>query len=247
MESVRTTAIVLAAGQGRRMNSSVPKQFLLIKDKPVLYYSLKVFEDSFIDDIILVVGSGGEAFCRREILQKYNLTKVRAVIEGGRERYHSVSCGLRGITWPCDYVFIHDGARPFIDEAILQRALCEVKLAKACVTGMPVKDTVKIADAKGYVADTPARSMVWQIQTPQVFERSLIAAAYEKLLSEEQALLAQGVDITDDAMVVEYFTQIPVKLVEGSYRNIKITTPEDIEIAPVFLEAAARGSKNFFS
>ena len=240
MDSIRTTAIVLAAGQGKRMNSSVHKQYLLIKDKPVLYYSLKAFEDSFIDDVILVVGSGEEEFCRREILQKYNLTKVRAIVEGGKERYHSVGCGLRGITWPCDYVFIHDGARPFIDEAILNRAFREVKSVKACVVGMPVKDTVKISDAEGNVASTPARSLVWQIQTPQVFERSLITTAYERLLSEEQKLLAQGVDITDDAMVVEYFTQIPVKLVKGSYQNIKITTPEDIEIAMVFLEAAAQ-------
>ena len=142
MDKIRTTAIVLAAGQGKRMKSSVHKQYLLMRDKPILYYSLRVFEDSFINDIILVVGSGEEAFCRSEILQKYNFTKVRAVVEGGKERYHSVGCGLRGISWSCDYVFIHDGARPFINESILNRAFQAVKTAKACVVGMPVKDTV---------------------------------------------------------------------------------------------------------
>lgn len=235
MDKIRTAAIVLAAGQGKRMKSSVHKQYLLIEDKPVLYYSLKAFEDSFVDDIVLVVGKGEEAFCRREIVEKYNLTKVRAVVEGGKERYHSVANGLRAVCWPCSYVFIHDGARPFINEEILKRAFNAAETAKACVTGMPVKDTVKISDAAGNVASTPARSLVWQIQTPQVFEKTLITTVYEKLLSQERELLEKGVNITDDAMVVEYFSQTPVKLVEGSYYNIKITTPEDLDIALIFM------------
>lgn len=240
MDKIRTTAIVLAAGQGKRMKSSVHKQYLLIEDKPVLYYSLKAFEDSFIDDVVLVVGRGEEAFCRRELLQKYNFTKVRAVVEGGKERYHSVAYGLRAVDWPCGYVFIHDGARPFINEEILERAFTAVRSAKACVTGMPVKDTVKISDAAGNVADTPARSLVWQIQTPQVFEKTLITTVYEELLLRERELLEKGVSITDDAMVVEYFSRTPVKLVEGSYYNIKITTPEDLDIALIFMRRAEK-------
>lgn len=238
MDKVRTTAIVLAAGQGKRMKSSVHKQYLLIKDKPVLYYSLKVFEDSFIDDIVLVVGKGEEAFCRNEILQKYGLTKVKAIVQGGKERYHSVANGLRAMNWQCDYVFIHDGARPFINSEMLERVFDKVRVSKACVVGMPVKDTVKISNIEGYVESTPVRSLVWQIQTPQVFDKSLITMVYEKLLSEEDSLLSQGVNITDDAMAVEYFTDIPVKLVEGSYQNIKITTPEDLSIALLFLESS---------
>lgn len=236
MDKIRTTAIVLAAGQGKRMKSSVHKQYLLIEDKPVLYYALKVFEDSFVDDIVLVVGKNEEAFCRKEIVEKYDFTKIRTVVEGGRERYHSVANGLRAISRPCDYVLIHDGARPFINEEMLKRALDAVKAAKACVVGMPVKDTVKISDAAGNVASTPARSLVWQIQTPQVFEKTLITTAYETLLAQERELLAKGVNITDDAMVVEYFSQTPVKLVEGSYYNIKLTTPEDLDIALVFMK-----------
>lgn len=235
MEETRTTAIVLAAGQGKRMQSSVHKQYLLIKDKPVLYYSLKAFEDSIIDDIVLVVGEGEEDFCRKEILDKYGFHKIRAVVHGGKERYHSVADGIRSIDWKCDYIFIHDGARPFIDREIIKRAFSEVKKFKACVVGMPVKDTIKIADEKGFVASTPDRSQIWQIQTPQVFKRQLIAAAYDKLLEEEKKLITEGVKVTDDAMVVEYFMSVPVKLVQGSYQNIKITTPEDLKIAEAFV------------
>lgn len=235
MNDTRTTAIVLAAGQGKRMQSSIHKQYLLIHDKPVLYYSLKAFEDSLINDIILVVGKGEEDYCREEIIKKYGFDKVRAVVQGGKERYHSVANGIRSISWQCDYVFIHDGARPFVNAQIIKRAYDEVKQFKACVIGMPVKDTVKIADGNGFVAETPNRSHIWQIQTPQVFETELITSAYERLLSEEEKLSANGVIITDDAMVVEYFMDTPVRLVQGSYENIKITTPEDLKIAEIFL------------
>ncbi len=232
----KTTAIVLAAGQGKRMQSKVHKQYLLIQDKPVLYYALQAFENSFIDDIVLVVGKDEEKYCQKEIVDKYGFTKIRTIVEGGKERYHSVAYGIQAINWNCDYIFIHDGARPFINEEILGRAFEQVQKSKACVVGMPVKDTVKIADTAGFVESTPNRARVWQIQTPQVFEAELIKSAYERLLAEEVQLLSSGVVITDDAMVVEYFTKLPVKLVEGSYQNIKITTPEDLEIAGVFLK-----------
>lgn len=232
---IDTTAIVLAAGQGKRMQSNVHKQYLLIQDKPVLYYALQVFETSFVDDIVLVVGKDEKEYCQKEIVEKYGFTKVRMIVEGGKERYHSVAYGINAIDWKCDYIFIHDGARPFISEEILRCAFKEVQKSKACVVGMPVKDTVKIADADGFVESTPNRAMVWQIQTPQIFETEIIKKAYESLLVEEEELLSRGVSITDDAMVVEYFSKIPVKLVEGSYQNIKITTPEDLEIARVFL------------
>lgn len=231
-----TTAIVLAAGQGKRMQSKVHKQYLLLQDKPVLFYALKAFEDSFIDDIVLVVGKDEEEYCRKEIIDKYGFKKVRAIIEGGKERYHSVAYGIKAIQWECNYIFIHDGARPFISREILNRVFEQAKKNKACVVGMPVKDTVKIADEAGFVESTPNRARVWQIQTPQVFEAEVISEAYSRLLTEEMRLLSEGVTVTDDAMVVEYFMKLPVKLVEGSYQNIKITTPEDLEIARSFLQ-----------
>lgn len=237
MQRKKTTAIVLAAGQGKRMQSKIQKQYMLLEDKPILYYSLKIFQDSFIDHIVLVVGADEQSYCQKEIVEKFGFDKVSAVVEGGKERYHSVANGISAITWENEMVFIHDGARPFVTEEILQRAYDEVNLSHACVVGMPVKDTVKIADNNRNVVSTPNRANVWQVQTPQVFEMTLIAESYSKLIKQEEELLKQNVVITDDAMVVEYFSDMQVKLVEGSYQNIKITTPEDIDIAKVFIAA----------
>lgn len=232
---MKTTAIVLAGGSGKRMNSMVKKQFLMLKDKPLLYYSLKAFEDSFIDSVILVASGEDMEYCRKEIVQKYHFNKVEKIVEGGKERYHSVINGVMAAS-VCDYIFIHDGARPFITGSILERLFEEVKISKACVAGMPVKDTIKIADSQGYIETTPKRDLVWMIQTPQVFSYELIYRAYDILQKEETRLLKEGISITDDAMVVETLLGEKVKLVEGSYRNIKITTPEDLSVAEGFLQ-----------
>ena len=239
MEKARCTAIVLAGGSGKRMGGSVAKQYLLIKDRPVLYYSLDVFEkSSVIDDVILVVGKGHIPYCREEIVEKYQFQKVKAIVEGGAERYHSVWSALHVLEKEQmkGYVFIHDGARPFIKEEILVRAYDEVCKSRACVVGMPVKDTIKIADEEGCIHQTPKRSLVWQIQTPQVFASELIIPAYREVIEKEKTLLSQGIQITDDAMVVENVCKCPVRLVEGSYENIKITTPEDLDIAAIFVD-----------
>mgnify|MGYP002766739915 FL=1 len=229
MEKQKYAAIVLAAGSGKRMNSQVHKQYLIIQDRPVLYYSLKAFEDSAVDEIVLVVGKGEEKFCRKEIVDKYGISKVKAIVEGGKERYHSVFEGLKQ-TGDVDYVLIHDGARPFVNQDIIRRCMLEVTKYQACVVGMPVKDTIKIADEGGYAKQTPDRKNVWMIQTPQTFSYALIYEAYEEMLKTEDAA------ITDDAMVLERTKGKKSKLIEGSYRNIKITTPEDLLIANVYLQ-----------
>lgn len=237
-EQITTIAIVLSAGQGKRMHSSMAKQYLMLQGKPVLYYSLKAFQESRIDHIVLVTGAGDQEYVRREIVDKYGFTKVCAIVEGGRERYHSVHKGIQAaapFAGEKSYVFIHDGARPFVTEDIIENAYEWVQKEQACVVGMPVKDTIKIADEQGYAAETPKRSLVWMIQTPQVFELSLIAGAYRELIDREEELLRKGVQITDDACVVELLTDRRVKLIEGSYENIKITTPEDLEIAKCYL------------
>ncbi len=230
----RTAAIVLAAGSGKRMGSSTKKQYMLIGEKPVVYYSLECFQESFIDEMILVVGAGETDYCRKEIVEKYGFDKVSHIVEGGKERYHSVAIGLQSIR-DCKYVFIHDGARPMVTRDMLNRLLNCVREENACVAGMPVKDTIKIADEEGSIAATPNRRLVWMVQTPQVFEFSLIKSAYAALLEQEEDFLQKGVAITDDAMVLETLTGHKVKLVGGSYENIKITTPEDIDIAELFL------------
>lgn len=230
-------AIVLSAGKGTRMNSTVPKQYLMLEGKPVLYYSLLAFEKSMAEEIILVTGKDDIEFCQKEIVEKYRFTKVKAVIPGGKERYHSVFCGLTELKkqkCPPDYVMIHDGARPFVDDAIICRCAKAAEEFQACVAGMPVKDTIKIADEQLFAKETPERKYVWQIQTPQVFAFPLICQAYEELLEREKR--GEIFPVTDDAMVLETICGRKVKLVEGSYENIKITTPEDLKTAGVFLQ-----------
>lgn len=234
--SERVAAIVLAAGSGKRMNTKVHKQYLLIEEKPVLYYSLKAFEESEVQEIVLVVGAGETEYCKREIVQRYGFTKIRAIVAGGKERYHSVYEGLKAAESP-EYVLIHDGARPFLTQDIIKRTLCAVRKHGACAAGMPVKDTIKIADEGQFAKETPRRSDVWMIQTPQAFSFPLIFDAYTKLLKEETP------EVTDDAMAVEKMTDYRVKLVEGSYRNIKITTPEDLLVADVYLQLQEKKNK----
>lgn len=232
---MKTVAIVLAAGRGKRMQSDVAKQYLLIQDRPVLFYTLKAFEESPVDEVVLVTASEEIEYCRQEIVDRYGISKVKQIVAGGKERYHSVYQGLCAIE-ECDYVLVHDGARPFPDAGMFERILAGLKNDNAVVTGMPSKDTVKIADEEDYVKQTPNRKDVWMIQTPQAFSFSLIKKAYDVLISNEREIIDQGIQITDDSMVVEHFTGAKVRLVEGSYCNIKITTPEDLLVAETFLK-----------
>lgn len=225
----KNVVILLAAGQGKRMNSDVPKQYLLLGGRPVLFYALKAFQQAeCIDEIILVVGNGQIDYCQNEIVDKYDFTKVSKVIEGGAERYLSVYCGIKE-AMNADNIFVHDGARPFIEETTIERALEGVRKWEACVVGVPVKDTIKIVDECGFAEHTPDRSFVWAVQTPQVFKREILVEAYQKLMTLSE------VQVTDDAMVVEQMLNKKVKLVEGSYKNIKITTPEDLIIGEQYL------------
>lgn len=227
---MKCAAIVLAAGQGKRMKSKVKKQFLDLAGKPVLCYALDSFEQApFIQEIILVTGEDSVEYCRKEIVQRYGYSKIRKIVIGGKERYDSVYAGLLSCE-DCDYVYIHDGARPFIDQEILKRALQEVKICGACVVGMPSKDTIKILDRENYVTDTPDRNQVWSVQTPQVFAYPIIRSAHEQLRRGDMT------GITDDAMVVERQGKYRVRMVEGSYENIKITTPEDLAVAEAILK-----------
>ena len=205
----KTAAVVLAAGSGKRMGTSVHKQYLLIKGKPVIYYTLRAFELSEVDEIILVTGADEIDYC-------------------SRERYDSVYEGLKALS-DCDYVLIHDGARPLISSVLINANISCVQEKEACITAVPAKDTIKVADNKGYVSDTPDRSKLWQIQTPQTFSYALVSEAYRKRAE------AGDTTVTDDAMVVEKYADHSIYLLKGDYRNIKITTPEDLVIAEAFL------------
>ena len=245
MNKKRCTAIVLAAGQGSRMKSSVPKQYMLLRGRPVIWYALHAIEESdIIDDCILVAGTkvSDIEYMRDEIVARYGFQKVDTIVAGGAQRYDSVYQALKviadddmAVPVRDGYIFIHDGVRPFLTEEILRRCYDAVEEHHACVAGMPVKDTIKLADGDGFADTTPDRALLWQIQTPQVFDTSLIISSYEKLMQEKEKLMQEGVSITDDAMTVERFSGCKVKLVQGSYENIKITTPEDLRIAEALL------------
>lgn len=222
---MRYTAIVLAAGKGKRMKSNISKQFLELNGKPVLYYSLAAFEKSPVDQVVLVTGEQDTEYCRKEIVEKYGFQKVAKIVPGGRERYHSVWHGLQAAA-DCDYVLIHDGARAFIDQATIERCMQDVIKSRACVAAVPVKDTIKIVDSELCGSETPDRSILWTIQTPQVFDYSLIYEAYGKLALELES--GDAPTVTDDTMVAEYYMGIHVHMVMGSYYNIKVTTPEDL-------------------
>lgn len=228
----RIGAVILAGGQGRRMQSQVQKQYMLLGGRPLIAYALEVFENSPVDEIVLVSGAGEEDYVRREIIELMGLKKVTAVVAGGKERFHSVYEGLKALE-ACDYVLIHDGARPLVTKEIIESAIEGAAAEGACVVGMPVKDTIKVSDAKGYAVDTPDRRLLWQIQTPQAFSYPLVKGAYDTLMENE----ALQYGITDDAMVVETCTAARAKLVEGSYENLKVTTPEDLVVAEALLHS----------
>ncbi len=231
MKDKKCTAIVLAAGQGKRMGTKVQKQYLEVLGYPVLYYALRAFQDSpLIQEIILVTGKEEIQWCKRDFVDKYAFTKVTSVVAGGKERYDSVYNGLQCVSRACDYVFIHDGARPMVNEQIIQRGYESVCAYGATVAGVPSKDTVKILDENGCAKETPDRSKVWNIQTPQIFEKKLITEAYGKMMELPHD------QVTDDAMVVETYMNAKVKVYHASYENIKITTPEDLGVAGLFLK-----------
>lgn len=239
-----TTAIILSGGKGKRMGTSVSKQYLMLNEKPILYYTLESFNQSNIDNIIIVASQSDISYVQSEIVDKYNISKVQAIIEGGAERYNSVYNGLKyiesnlNVLKKTEYVLIHDGARPFISVEIINKTIDEVDSYKACIVGMPVKDTIKIVDADENVSSTPDRNNLWQIQTPQAFQYRLIMDAYEKVIS------SCITNITDDSMVLETVSDKKIHLIKGSYENLKITTPEDLEVGKTILKKMKKNQKS---
>ncbi|MBO5509583.1 MAG: 2-C-methyl-D-erythritol 4-phosphate cytidylyltransferase [Lachnospiraceae bacterium] len=252
-------AIVLAAGVGSRMNSTTPKQFLKLKDKEVVCYSLDIFqEDEHIEYIILVTGEEHIEYCQKNIVDKYAYTKVRAVVAGGAERYNSVYNGLKAVESlrleddlmsnagrkgdtgddaGADkeaIVVIHDGARPFITHFMIQASIEKIKSGfSGCTVAVPAKDTIKIVEEKNgdiVGVNTPDRNTLYHIQTPQTFDMYKLKEAYERMLE------AENHKITDDTMLLELYMGEQCAIVPGSYENIKLTTPEDMIIGERFVQ-----------
>ena len=232
-------AIVAAGGSGSRMGSDIPKQYLTVRDKPLLYYTLRAFEEAggaqggcAIDGVSVAVSKDRMQYVVSDIVDKYRLNKVIRVCEGGAERHVSVFHALDDLSDVAeddDIVLIQDGARPFVTAELIEKIISGVKEFGAAIAAVPVKDTIKISDADGFVAATTVRSHTWQVQTPQGFYYGEILAAYRRLFAEG---IRENVTITDDAMVYEMaFPEKKVKLIEAFYENIKITTAEDLEVA----------------
>lgn len=223
-----STAVIVAAGKGKRMGTEISKQFLPLCGKEILAHTVEKFEKAAcIRDIILV--TGGDALQDvRQMVQEYGWKKIISVTEGGKERQDSVFLGLQQVPQDTEIVLIHDGVRPFVTEEILERSIAAAKETGGCVAGVPAKDTIKVCDAEGFAIATPNRSTLRQIQTPQTFRRKKNLAAYEKAK-------ADGFLGTDDASVAEH-SGFPVRVIMGSYSNIKITTKEDFLIGAAFLK-----------
>ncbi len=247
-------AIILAGGAGLRVGAPIPKQYIEVNGKPLLYYSVKAFEESNIDKISIVADKAHMKFVLDEIVDKYSFKKVISVCEGGEERFNSAFHGLddlKDIASEEDIVLIHDGARPFITADIINNVIEETKNNGAAIAAMPVKDTIKIAkeisgagdldgdvtlsscSARAFVEATTPRALTWQVQTPQGFNYAKLYNAYKELSArgkDERAL------ITDDSMIWEkVYKDAPVKLVKASYSNIKITDEGDLEVAKAHL------------
>lgn len=223
IEDLFVSTIIAAAGSSTRMEMGKNKQFIRIKDVPVLARTLKVFDDCrFVDEIILVVNEKDIVYCKNNIVESYYLDKVKVITAGGKERQKSVYNGLMEVNKQSDIVIVHDGARPFIrNNTIIKNLNAAVKFGAVC-TAVPVKDTIKLTDENGFVKRTLDRQALWNVQTPQTFWYKLLVETYEKAIKEE----LYG---TDDATLVEK-AGYNVKLVMGSYDNIKITTREDLII-----------------
>lgn len=212
--------VIVAAGSGSRMKRDINKQFIKLDGKEIIAYTIeKFYKSEDIDDIVIVIKENEEKYFIENIINKYGFDNIKLAY-GGKERQDSVYSGIKKLNSNCEIVLIHDGARPFVNEDIIKNSIEEAKENNAVVVGVPVKDTIKVVDSDGNIVDTPNRSLLWSVQTPQSFKYEIITKAYEYAYSNDY----YG---TDDAMLVEHIGY-NVKMIEGSYDNIKITTEEDL-------------------
>jgi 2-C-methyl-D-erythritol 4-phosphate cytidylyltransferase len=225
----KVTALIPAAGMGRRMGQKVAKQFLPLGDKPMLAHTLLAFQRAAgVDEIIPILSREDMESCLRDVIEQYHITKVKTLVVGGKERQDSVMNGLQKLEKDASIVLVHDGVRPFVTGAMIQESIDHARKGECIAVGVPLKDTVKEVDDKHMVRHTLERSRLWAIQTPQTFPVKLLKHAYEESYRHK-------VFGTDDAMLVER-AGVPVRIIMGSYENIKITTPEDLILAEEILK-----------
>jgi 2-C-methyl-D-erythritol 4-phosphate cytidylyltransferase len=225
----KVTALIPAAGMGRRMGKAVAKQFLPLGDKPMLAHTLLLFQRaSEIDEIIPILSKEDMESCLRDIIEQYHITKVKTLVVGGKERQDSVMNGLEKLGKDASVVLVHDGVRPFATPDMIRESVDCAKKGECVAVGVPLKDTIKQVDDKQIVRHTLERNRLWAIQTPQAFPIKVLKHAYEEAYKH-------NVCGTDDAMLVERAGG-KVRVIMGSYENIKITTPEDLIFAEEILK-----------
>ena len=224
-DSMKVVCIVPAAGRGKRLGSRGEKAFVMLAGKPLLSHTLGVLQRcSFIDEIIVVVSRNRLKACAK-LVRKYRFSKVCSIVRGGKRRFNSVKNGLLKAR-NADFILIHDGVRPFIDQKLLKKVFVGAKRFGAALPAVPSRQTLKLIGKRSFIAKTPKRKSLWEAQTPQVFKKDLIVKAYKKTKDKT---------VTDDSSLVEKANH-RVKIIKGSYKNIKITTPEDLKLAKILVK-----------
>jgi len=229
MVKLKIVALIAAAGKGKRMNARISKPFIPISGKPILAYTIEKFEQcKLIDKIYLIVSPEEREICHKNIILKYNFSKVQELVDGGETRQDSIYNGLKVLDKDTDIVVIHDGARPLVEEIIIQDSIEKAQKYGAAIAVIPIKDTVKKSENSFFIDKTLNREEIWRAQTPQTFKYDIILPAYHRAYKDKYLA-------TDDASIVERYGR-KVKLIIGSEENIKITTPFDIIVADIFLK-----------
>jgi 2-C-methyl-D-erythritol 4-phosphate cytidylyltransferase len=226
---LHVSAVIVAAGLGQRFGGSTPKQFLSIAGKPILYYTLQIFEQCVaIEEVVVVAAEEWLSHISHAVVDRFGLTKVKKVVAGGNHRQDSVYAGLKALDGPPELVAVHDAVRPFVSAAKVDEVVSACLEHGAAILAVPPKDTIKI-EKDGFVEKTPFRDKLWSVQTPQVFRYDIILEAYAKAYE-------CGVYQTDDSALVER-VGYPIKIVEGEELNFKITVPLDLSLAEMILSA----------
>ncbi len=233
---IKSDAIIVSAGKGQRLKAGIKKPFISLGGKPILSHTLAPFERCpLIRSILVVVGEEDLEYCLKEVVEPYHYQKVLKIIPGGKRRQDSVKKGIEALPEDTEIIVVHDGVRPFVTQKMIEASIQEADRSGAAVVAVPVKDTIKMATSDGIVLQTLERDTLWQAQTPQAFQASILRKAYSNALFKEMS-------VSDDATLVERLG-IKVRLLPGSYSNIKITTQEDLILAHFLLEMESQSKK----
>lgn len=234
LQGKRVAALIPAAGSGQRMGGALPKPFLQLRGREILARTLDVFECcGVVDEVWVIVPEAHLVRCQQTVVERYGFQKVQGVVAGGATRQASVWQGLQQVGDEVELVMVHDGVRPFVSQLLLQETLRHAMLFGAAIAAVPLKDTLKRVAETGEVTGTVPRDGLWRIQTPQAFQRHVLQAAFVYAL-------AQGLDATDEAGLVEAYGQQQVQVVPGMESNVKVTTPDDLIMCEGLLDQMER-------